>query len=225
MPIIPIPIDNSMGEPLDLETAKLHLRVDIDDDDLLISALIRVARQKAESYLMRYFINRSATYSMDGFPGQASQFIPGAGYVGNGVAPVYGTIPEWALAGTGATITIPMARLVSVESITYLDGSTGVRQTMAPSSYSYEARDGGRITPAFGTVWPSARVYPGSILISATFGYGPSASNVPDTIKQAMLLTIGHLYEHREAITDFEAFELPMGIKWLLSSEDWGGRP
>lgn len=36
------------GEPLTLPEAKLHLRVDLDDDDALITALIAAAREQVE---------------------------------------------------------------------------------------------------------------------------------------------------------------------------------
>ncbi len=36
------------GEPLTLAEAKLHLRVDLSDDDALITALISAAREQAE---------------------------------------------------------------------------------------------------------------------------------------------------------------------------------
>ena len=37
-----------VGEPLSLEQVKLHLRLDTDEDDALIQALIAVAREQAE---------------------------------------------------------------------------------------------------------------------------------------------------------------------------------
>jgi len=39
---------------------------------------------------------------------------------------------------------------------------------------------------------------------------------VPVPIKQAILLLIGHLYEHWETISDFQSFETPMAYDALL---------
>lgn len=46
-------VQNPDIEPLTLAEAKLYLRVDGSDDDLLISALIRTAREAAEEYLRK----------------------------------------------------------------------------------------------------------------------------------------------------------------------------
>lgn len=47
------------AEPFDLDAAKDHLRVDIDDDDTFIESLIPAARSRAEQFTQRSFITQS----------------------------------------------------------------------------------------------------------------------------------------------------------------------
>lgn len=211
-------------EPLSLDTAKLHLRVDFADDDTLITALIAAARLKCESYLSRSFVTTAWALSLDGFPGQYSRFAPSETTTANGSGPLYGYVPERYLAGTYVPIVVPKARLIAVQSITYVD-TNGDPQTLDPSLYSVEPGDGGRISPTFNRVWPAARVYPGSVTIAFTMGYGDTAADVPATITQAMLLCLGHWYAGRAAASEAALHELPLGAKWLMASEDWGARP
>ena len=52
-----------------------------------------------------------------------------------------------------------------------------------------------------------------------TVGYGSSASDVPEIIKQAILLTIGNFYQNRNSVVIGRiATELPMNVKWLLDT-------
>lgn len=217
-------------EPVSLAAAKLHLKMDdVTADDTLISALITGVRKKFESWLDRSFVATVWLMTLDGFPGQFSRFSPALGTFaqgsyGYGMGPLYGYIPERLLAGTAEPIVIPKARLVSVSSITYQDSTTGNVTTLDPSLYSVEPGDGGRISPAFNHVWPSARVYPGSIQITTTMGYGTLATDVPETITSAMLLMIAHLYQHRSAVDELTLKEAPMTVRYLLEAEDWGLR-
>ena len=51
-----------------------------------------------------------------------------------------------------------------------------------------------------------------------TVGYG-AASDVPDVIKQAILLTLGNWYENRmSVITGRTTTEMPMSAKFLLDT-------
>jgi uncharacterized phiE125 gp8 family phage protein len=53
----------------------------------------------------------------------------------------------------------------------------------------------------------------------------PPAAPQPATLKNALLLMVGHLYKHREAVTtDGSAFVLPMGFDALVAAESWSGR-
>ena len=56
------------GEPVSLAEAKLHLRVDVDDDDALIGSLISAARQAAETLTGRQMITARWKLVLDAFP-------------------------------------------------------------------------------------------------------------------------------------------------------------
>ncbi len=56
------------AEPLTTAEAKAHLRVDISDDDTLIDALVIRAREWAEEFTGRAFINQTWTWKLDRFP-------------------------------------------------------------------------------------------------------------------------------------------------------------
>jgi len=55
-------------EPIALADAKLHLRVDVPDDDALITNLITGARSELERGLGRALITQSYTYLLDAWP-------------------------------------------------------------------------------------------------------------------------------------------------------------
>lgn len=55
-------------EPVTLEEAKLHLRVDTHADDALITSLIKVAREYCETFTGRAFITREIMYSLKYWP-------------------------------------------------------------------------------------------------------------------------------------------------------------
>ncbi|MFM8462722.1 MAG: head-tail connector protein [Burkholderiaceae bacterium] len=56
------------GEPVSLAEAKLHLRVDVDDDDALIGSLISAARQAAETLTGRQLNTARWKLVLDAFP-------------------------------------------------------------------------------------------------------------------------------------------------------------
>ena len=174
-------------EPVSLTEAKSHLRVDITDDDALITALITAARQMAEEISRRALITQTWKYILDAWP-------------------------------KGDELTLPLPPLQSVASITYKD-KDGNSATFSSGSYIVDADcEPGRVVLAYGATWPSTTLYPaGAITVQFTAGYGDSASDVPQAIRQAMLLMIGHWYENREQVTvGAVAREIPLGVEALL---------
>lgn len=65
-------------EPISLDDAKDHLRVDISDDDDLISALITAARERVENFCNRAFVSAefAVLYSGDLPSGDAALWVP-----------------------------------------------------------------------------------------------------------------------------------------------------
>jgi uncharacterized phiE125 gp8 family phage protein len=172
-------------EPVSLAEAKAHLRVDTTDDDSLIKSLIIAARAYCENYTGRQFITATLKLTLDGFPDalDKNDLAGDGGYV----------IKDDA-------ILMPRPRLISVTGITYID-MAGATQTLSSSVYKVDTqREPGRLGLAYNQTWPIARDEINAVAITFAAGYGASANDVPQTVKQAMLLLIGHWYENREAV-------------------------
>jgi uncharacterized phiE125 gp8 family phage protein len=112
-------------------------------------------------------------------------------------------------------IQIPRPPLQSVTTVKYIDTS-GVQQTLDPLLYTVDTRtEPGRVTPAYGESWPSVRDQYNAVEVRFVAGFG-AATAVPEDIKAAILLMVGHLYEHREEVSDAQTFLLPRAVDALL---------
>jgi uncharacterized phiE125 gp8 family phage protein len=170
-------------EPVTLIEAKLHLRVDFDDDDTLIASLITAARQAAETLTGRQFITARWKQVLDCFPGPSLMGVP-AGQAF--------TLP-------GHAILLAKAPVQSVVSINYLDMGS-VNQTMSALTYTVDAAcEPARITPVFGQIWPICLPQIGAVSVTFDAGYG-TAAQVPEGIKSWIKLRVGSLYAHREEV-------------------------
>ena len=115
------------------------------------------------------------------------------------------------------TIYVPRPPLRSVTSIQYLD-SAGDSQTLSSSLYRVDTASlPGRIEPAYGQSWPSTRETIAAVTVVFVAGYGAAAS-VPNEIKLAIRLLVGHWYEHREPVAVGNIVsDIPMSVESLLS--------
>jgi uncharacterized phiE125 gp8 family phage protein len=112
-------------------------------------------------------------------------------------------------------IEVPYPPLVTVDSIVYVD-TDGNDQTLNAALYRVDTdTEPGRVTVAYNESWPSIRSVTSAITISYTAGYG-SAADVPDDVKAAIKLLVGHWYEHREAASEVDLMEAPVAVKSLL---------
>ncbi len=180
-------LEGPQAEPISLIEAKAHLRVDDTADDTLIDGLIRAAREYCETLQGRALMVQTIQMVLDQVPGRSFE--------------------------------IPLPPLVSVRSIevSYEDGTTA---TVPASDYLVDtASQPGRVSLKRDADWPAEKEYAELNAFSVTFeaGYGDEGEDVPQTTRQAILLLIGHWYEHREEISAGEMMqEVPMGAKALL---------
>ena len=114
------------------------------------------------------------------------------------------------------TISPPRPPLIDVTSIKYWDAD-GAEQTVHSDDYQVDvASTVGRIRPNKDKSWPSTYGEMGDVVVEYVAGYG-NRDQVPDQIKSAILLIVGHLYEHRETvIVGTGAVPLPHGANDLL---------
>lgn len=103
----------------------------------------------------------------------------------------------WKLDRFACVLYVPRPPLIAVTSITYLD-DTGTSQTLATTEYQVIAGDDGRIVEAYDKVWPTTRCQPDAVTIVYTAGYGTSQYDVPEPVRQAILMTASHWYRHRD---------------------------
>lgn len=164
--------------PIDLQTAKAHLRVVHTDDDNRIASMIAAGVAEFEQRTGRAFSEVTGEYTLSQFPGER--------------------LANFAPVSTRDSIAVPRPPLISVESIQYTD-YRGYAQTLSPSDYVVSAAGSpGMISPAYGAYWPIALVRPASVVINFTAG---NPSNCSERIKHALLLWLDLQYHEQNEQT------------------------
>jgi uncharacterized phiE125 gp8 family phage protein len=183
-----------------LNEALKHLRLIITDADAeaidasekaKVTALIKTAEQYCESYCRRCLVVTDWMGYLDKFPADG-------------------------------LLNIQKSPLVSISEIKYFD-TDGAEQTLDTKYYDADViSEPARIkfkTP------PATADKLNAVSIKFTAGYAGADGKfdttlIPKTIKQAMLLIIGHLYEHREeVIVGVQQSEIDFGVDRLLDTE------
>ncbi len=113
-------------------------------------------------------------------------------------------------------VLIDLSPVKSIAQVKYVDAS-GALVVLAPTVYQLIKEAPARLELAYDQDWPTLRGDREGVQIDAVCGYGVDGSAVPDEFLQAMLLIVGHLYEHREDVSDFQLYEIPSNAADLLS--------
>lgn len=187
-------------EPVTLSEAKAHLRVDTADDDTYITGLIRAAREWVEQYLDRTLVHTQWVMRFDKFPADSTADIE---------------LPRPPMVASGTATAVVVA-------YTLEDGTTASYGT---SSFRVDrASTPGAVKTNYAQTWPPHRQDDNSVSVTWWAGYGASGSDVPASIRHAMLMLCSHWYEIRGATVATGAVpqDVPFGVKSLLDSVRWG---
>ena len=178
------------GSPVTLADVKSHLRIDHPDDDTILQAYIN-----------------AVVGLFDGPAGRLGRAI---------MRQTWKQIQE--RPDKNGDVYIDLAPVHEVTGVSYVNGSD--HSVVADDVANYNVLDGHSdtvmVSPKFDKDWPSyARDRQDAIQVTFTAGY-ENAAAVPDPIKQAIYLFVGHLYQNREATTDLRLREIPLGVEALL---------
>lgn len=181
-----------------LEDAKRHLRATGAEQDALITALIAAAtRHLLKTYDLVLTSTSFDVTPTDELGAELDAFPAG-----------------------DADITMPLHPLQAVTQINYVDPD-GVESLWTSSNYVVDtATLRGRVRLAYDASYPDTRRQPGAVVLAATFGYGDDADDVPENLKHAIRLLVGHWYENREAVAaGVTTKELEMSVRMLVRDE------
>ncbi len=181
--------------PITLSEVKAQLRVEGPDDDVLLMRLINVA---------------TAYTDAKGALGQAM---------------ITQTWAQWMGPNPTQSIRLMLGPVQSISAVKYYD-IDGALQTDVVGNYQVFGTDFAKtIEPKSGKSWPVAQDRSDAIAVEYITGYGDADTDVPDTIRHAMMLMVGHWYDNREQTGFDELSNIPFGYEALLNMhrDSWYG--
>ena len=117
------------------------------------------------------------------------------------------------------TVTLFLGPVQSVSAIKYYD-TDGNLQTATLSDFDiFGTPTKTTVAPKSGKAWPVAQNRPDAIRIEYVIGYGDSASDVPQTIRHALMMLVAHWYENREGAQERVLSDVPFGFNELIGIE------
>lgn len=176
------------GEPLAVEDARVHTRVDGSDEDILIASHIQAATAWAENYTRRALITQTWELWLDAFPAESILELP--------LPPLraVGSVKFYDTAGVLQTF------------------SSGSYIVTAPAGPQAE-RGSIRLAPS--ASWPATQERPNAVVVRFDAGYG-GAEDVPAAVKAGMLLVVGELYKNREQSVTGNISKVTLAAEHLL---------
>jgi len=197
------------ADPVSIEMVRRHCRIDQTTDDVLLKSYLGTARLMAERYLSRSLITQTLLWT---------------------ARPQSVLTPR--LHFDRSEISLPRAPVQSVQSVTILDelGNTtavspATLPVVPPKTLNGYIADTS-MQPALLTIGGETLMTDGRTLrhvnlrhiqVQFVAGYGDDFKSVPPNIIQAILLTVGSMYEHRGDET--ESVGLSQAAQWLLDPD------
>jgi uncharacterized phiE125 gp8 family phage protein len=172
--------------PITLAEVKEQLRIEHADDDVLITRLIAVAVSYTD--------------------------VTGA----LGHAMIAQKWAQWFGPNPTQQVRLALGPVTSVTAVKYYD-ENGDLQTDTLSNYQVTGTGFATyVEPKSGFNWPTTQQRSDAIKIEYQIGYGTSANDVPQGIRHALMMLIGHWYDTRENTMMDELNNVPFGFDALI---------
>jgi uncharacterized phiE125 gp8 family phage protein len=180
-------VDAPVNKPISLKEVKEQLRIEHPDDDVLITRLINVA---------------VAYTDVKGALGHAM------------ITQKWG---QWISANPTQQVELFLGPVQSVTAVKYYD-TDGVLQDDDVNNYDVFGTEHRIIvSPKSGFSWPTAQQRDDAIKIEYQVGFGDTAASVPETLRHALMLLIGHWYDNREQTQMDQLQDIPFGFMELMN--------
>ena len=195
----------AQSEPLSLEQATEHVRIDSTDDLAYLNSLVSVAREYVDSVTGR--VSVQTTFKL--------------------VAPSWHAL----INGSDEALVIPQRNiysipifrtpLVSVSSVKYYPPNTETLTTVSTSDYRViTLTEIGYVQ--FKETPPAHEDRPDAVQIEFIAGYS-DACNTPPVLAHAQKMLVAHLYENRVPAAFASVSEIPYSLKAMLENQKIGG--
>lgn len=195
--MVPKIITPPTAEPITLEECRMHLRLVADgsppehEHDPMILSQLSAAREWAERFTGLSLAPQTLAIALDDFPCDA--------------------------------LKLPRGPVAAVLSVTYVD-EDGAPRTLDPSAYQLDTfSEPPRLLSASGIDWPSTSATAlNPVVIRYEAGYSLPGDSpqltplLPASIRAALLLILGDLYENAEDSTERKLEHIPRGAEALL---------
>lgn len=188
-------------EPVGLAEAKAHLRLDTDEEDMLVSALIAGARHVVEAFTERALIEQGWRLLLDRWPGTSPSLRDSLHRAPN---------------STRLFVDLPRPPLLSIEHVKLFD-ENGMETLWGAENYFVDMSSApGRLVRRRHVSWPLLRRDINAVEIKFRAGYG-AAEDVPQPLRQAILMLVAHWYENREPVPPRTiSAVLPLSVEMML---------
>ena len=165
---------------------KLHARIDLTDDDALVTDLNTTATDYVADRLQRAFVTETWELTLDEWPSDS------------------------------CPIELCRVPAIAITSISYIDTDGNSQTLASTQYTLDDKAEPAAIYRAYNITWPTLRNVVNAVTVTFTVGYGTAASSTPEKFKTIIKQVFTHWYENREGVRDKQWSNMPEHFDALM---------
>ena len=191
-------IEEPTKPAITVDSLKLHLRIDNNEEDGLLEAIIYAATARVEEYIDMKLIKQKWAIYWDSFLSKKKNEPWWDGTREMAIGELY---------NCNSKLDLPFGKVMGDDySFSIMDGE-GVYNVFDQSLYQVDGiSKQSRIALKTGGTWPSTSAPMNGIKFEAYFGFNEDEDKLPHAIKQALLIFCASMYENKGD----EPLDMPM---------------